>query len=66
MPYSWLKDFGYYDSKAGVYSITAGSTTAMNGTTVGFGFLAALCSGWIGARFGRKAGLIVCGVTGLL
>ncbi|EXJ67571.1 uncharacterized protein A1O5_09584 [Cladophialophora psammophila CBS 110553] len=62
----WLKDFGYYDSEEGVYSITAGSTTAMNGTLCGSAFLAALASGRIGSQFGRKIGLILCGAAGLI
>jgi SP family sugar:H+ symporter-like MFS transporter len=38
----------------------------MYGIEVGFAILASLASGQIGSRWGRKAGLILCALSGLL
>ena len=43
----------------------AGSITAMYGIEVTFAILASLASGYIGSRWGRKVGLIVCALSGI-
>ncbi|OJJ49998.1 hypothetical protein ASPZODRAFT_157007 [Penicilliopsis zonata CBS 506.65] len=62
----FAKDFGVYDASTDSYGLTAGSITCMYGLEIGAMALAAFASGFIGSRWGRKLGLVLCAITGLI
>lgn len=66
MPSRYVQDFGHYDFKTDSYAFQAGAITYMYGLELGFAFLASLASGAIGSRWGRKTGLILCAIAGLI
>jgi MFS family permease len=61
----FLKDYGYYDEKTNSYNIKASDQNAMTLLLVTGAILASVSSGFIGSRFGTRAGLFCCGIAGL-
>ncbi|EED19746.1 sugar transporter, putative [Talaromyces stipitatus ATCC 10500] len=60
------KDLGYYDKAKGVYAMTAESQTMMMGIEIGSVLVAAVISGYIGSKWGRKVGLVIGNLIGIL
>lgn len=63
---SYLKDFGYYDTKTQSYNIATSVQLAINLLMLVGSVLACLVAGIIGTRYGRRVGLLCCGFAGLI
>ncbi|OJJ43541.1 hypothetical protein ASPZODRAFT_154425 [Penicilliopsis zonata CBS 506.65] len=63
---SFLKDFGYWDTKTDAYNIATPVQLAINLLMLVGSVLACFVAGPIGTRYGRRVGLLCCGLCGLV